>query len=206
MNHAMLRDGPPWDRVEDMVETYQRRLSAGLAGHELFFYRDKLQYERKLRTYVSVLRSLGSGVGPLLDVGCGTGELLRRYRPKYGYLGVDVVPEFVTRARRNFPEYEFYRLNLLEESPGEGFPTAVLVGVLGSSPRPVELLSRAAELATHSLVFDYLVQGGSAEGVEGLRTLAPSSVRTALNRTGWTLTEHLKLGSSTRLVRATLHR
>src|SRR5262249_55005423 len=43
----------------------------------------------------------------VLDLGCGTGRLLKELRPSYG-VGVDFSPKMVEIARREHPEFNFY--------------------------------------------------------------------------------------------------
>ncbi len=50
----------------------------------------------------------------VLEIGCGTGDLLAALRPRRG-VGVDVSPEMVALARRKHPELEF------ETAAGETF-------------------------------------------------------------------------------------
>ncbi len=58
------------------------------------------------------------GAGPILEVGCGTGRtheaLMRRLvlRP-HGYLGLDVTPAMVERARARYPHADFRTGHLL---------------------------------------------------------------------------------------------
>jgi len=43
----------------------------------------------------------------VLDIGCGTGELLAYLPPAIEYLGYDVSPEYIATARPRFPRAEF---------------------------------------------------------------------------------------------------
>lgn len=186
---------PPWNSVDEMVHAYQSRLLAGLEVHELFYYRDAMQYNRKLATYGSVLRSLGKSVGSLLDVGCGTGSLLRFYTPVDSYLGVDVTPELITIARRMFPSYDFLTIDI-HDAEIPMYNTVALMGVLGTSPRPMDVLQRTSRLALTHLVFDYLPSTRSAAGLYWLRTILPQAIKDLLTGEGWTVARKVALGSS----------
>ena len=53
----------------------------------------------------------------ILDVGCGVGGfynyLIRRHKD-FHYLGIDIVPEFITRAKNQFPEANFKNMELAD--------------------------------------------------------------------------------------------
>ncbi len=185
-----------WNSVSDMVAAYTERLLSDDDMSRVFCYQDPLQYERKLLWYAAVLESLRNDVGSILDVGCGVGELLRHYRPSTTYVGVDVVPAFIERARRNFPDTSFRCANVLTDDVGV-FDTCVLLGAMGCSPSPLQLLSRAGEIARGHLLFDYLPSDGSAALCEWLRTFAWADIATVLSHQGWTVTKHARLSSST---------
>ena len=189
------RCSPPWNSVEEMVHAYQRRLSTGLAVHELFYYRDAIQYNRKLSAYGSILRSLGKSVGSLLDVGCGTGSLLRFYTPADNYLGVDVTSELVMIARKMYPSHDFIAIDV-HDAELPVYNTVTLVGAMGTSPRPMDLLRRTSCLALTHLVFDYLPSTGSAAGLRWLRTIQPQAIEDLLARQGWTVARNVRIGSS----------
>lgn len=192
----------PWTTVEAMRLAYQRRLALGVPQHVLFHYQSHAQYVAKLASYSNRLQSLGHSVGRLLDVGCGSGELLRYYEPLEGYLGIDVVPEFIDYARTRFPDYSFQCADILRTSVEERFDTVVMVGLLGRSPHPFQLVSTAARLARSHLVFDFLGDEGSAHAVAHLRTLSRHRVLKVVRDVGLRVVEEAQLGTSTRIVTA----
>jgi SAM-dependent methyltransferase len=191
--------GPPWHSVDEMVRAYRSRLSAPVSAHELFSYRDRAQYDRKLAVYGAFLGGLGESVGSLLDVGCGTGNLLKFYTPFAGYLGVDATPELITIAQKTHPSYRFLTADMLRvELPEHN--TVVVVGALGTSPQPLDLLCRASGFALKHLVFDYLPNSGSAAGLECLRTIQPQTINDLLASEGWLVSRDVQVGSSTVVV------
>ncbi len=60
-------------------------------------------YHGELEKYLRFLVPRGASV---LEIGCGTGELLSALEPGRG-VGIDISPEMVNKARENFPELEF---------------------------------------------------------------------------------------------------
>lgn len=190
--------GPPWNSVDEMMGAYRSRLSAPIAPHELFYYRNTVQYEHKLTVYGSVLSALGEAVGSLLDVGCGMGSLLTFYTPVDRYLGVDVIPELIAIAQKTHPRYHFLAANILSAELAR-HDTVTLIGVLGTSPQPLELLRRTSGLALKHLVFDYLPSTGSAARSPWLRTIVPHRIADLLAEEGWTAS-HIQMGTSTVIV------
>lgn len=89
--------------------------------------------------------------GPILEVGCGTGRthegLMRRLvlRP-HGYVGVDVTPAMVERARARYPQADFREGDLFDlPFTDEAFGSVVCTDVLQHLPeldRPVAEMLR----------------------------------------------------------------
>ena len=61
-------------------------------------------YNSSLEKYFSFIIPAGSRV---LEVGCGTGELLNAVKPSYG-VGIDFSEKMISVARDSFPEYKFF--------------------------------------------------------------------------------------------------
>src|SRR5258707_2129774 len=60
-------------------------------------------YHRRIEEIYRFLISPGRR---MLEIGCGTGDLLASLRPAYG-VGVDFSPEMIQRARQRHPQLEF---------------------------------------------------------------------------------------------------
>jgi trans-aconitate methyltransferase len=72
----------------------------------------------------------------VLDVGCGFGEMARFLKKRYknvSYLGIDFLPEFVSRARKLHPEYKFKVGNYFTGPLREKFDVVIASGVLNSN-------------------------------------------------------------------------
>lgn len=66
----------------------------------------------------------------VLEVGCGTGELLNALKPARG-LGMDISSEMIAIARQKYPHLEFQTGEIAELPTNEKFDTIVLSGLLG---------------------------------------------------------------------------
>jgi SAM-dependent methyltransferase len=98
------------------------------------------RWNRRNRYYYADLAQLHQFMIPpgerVLEIGCGTGDLLHAVAPKEG-VGIDFAPGVVDLAQQKYPELAFYCLDAEELSPGQlaprhrQFDYIVLSGVLG---------------------------------------------------------------------------
>lgn len=75
-----------------------------IAGKRRKWKKRNAYYNRSLEKYFSFIIPAGSRV---LEMGCGTGELLNAIAPSYG-VGIDFAEEMVGMARKSFPHLHFY--------------------------------------------------------------------------------------------------
>ena len=83
-------------------------------------------YYENVISHVKRIIPEGSSV---LDVGCGTGEVLSAVKPKKG-VGIDLSSEMVKLAEKKFPEYSFYHKAIEELDIGEKFDYIIMVDVV----------------------------------------------------------------------------
>ena len=97
------------------------------AERELWIRRNAYYYEDQKRYFRFLIpRSLS-----VLELGCGTGDLLSALKPRRG-LGVDISPEMIRKASLRYPELEFREGDIEELQPwGETFDALVLADVVG---------------------------------------------------------------------------
>lgn len=83
--------------------------------------------------YYQNIKNLIRGVVPpgsrVLEIGCGTGELLASVKPSFG-VGVDISPEMVALARDKFPGLTFHAGPIEEFKSEETFDYVVMVDVV----------------------------------------------------------------------------
>jgi len=84
-------------------------------------------YHRELEKYLRYLIPKGSSV---LEIGCGTGEMLAAVEPSRG-VGVDISSGMVKQARENFPELEFRVDDLEDLKISEKFDYIILSETIG---------------------------------------------------------------------------
>ena len=99
-----------------------------LAGErEAWINRNRYYYEDQARHY----RFLVSEGLSILELGCGTGDLLHALKPRRG-VGVDFSAEMVQRARERYPDIEFREADIENiESRAETFDVLILADVVG---------------------------------------------------------------------------
>ena len=66
----------------------------------------------------------------VLEVGCGTGELIGRIRGRRR-VGIDYSPAMIEQARRQFPQVQFEVMNAHELPPAERFDLILISNVVG---------------------------------------------------------------------------
>ncbi|MBB4265544.1 class I SAM-dependent methyltransferase [Roseospira visakhapatnamensis] len=114
------------------ITHFSRLLSRHGQTHASLEWRSRESQERRF----GVLREAGIRDGQsVLDVGCGTGDLLdwmRRHGVTPGdYLGLDITPAMVEHARARFPDHRFQQGCLLSgpDLPRESYDWVVASGI-----------------------------------------------------------------------------
>jgi len=156
-NSCLVLDDAPVETWEQMQASYSCRCRQhGASPATLYYSRDELHRQR----LEQVRRLLALHVQPgdsLLDVGCGFGDLVP-HLPDCGYLGIDVMEDFVKEARRRHPGHAFETVNLLDMPPGPATcrDWVAMVGIMGTLPLPEAMLERGLALARKGLIVDFI--------------------------------------------------
>jgi SAM-dependent methyltransferase len=91
-------------------------------------------WKARHRTYHREIERLCQGLIPpgasVLEIGCGTGDLLRAVRPGRG-LGIDVSPRMIEIARQKYPELEFAVGDAEALNLRDSFDYVILSDVIG---------------------------------------------------------------------------
>lgn len=93
-----------------------------IASQRKRWKRKRKYYYRSLEKYFSFIIPEGSRV---LEIGCGTGELLHAVKPSVG-AGIDFSDEMLKIAAESFPEYAFYEDDIEELQFEEKFDYIIL--------------------------------------------------------------------------------
>ena len=110
-------------KSEELLGRFNR-----LAGERETWIRKNQYYYDDQRRYYRFLVPDGLSV---LELGCGTGDLLAALNPSRG-LGIDFSPEMIRRAQERHPELEFREADIENlEDWGETFDIIILADVVG---------------------------------------------------------------------------
>ena len=111
------------ERKEELVSRFDK-----LAAERENWIRENRYYYEDQARYHRFLVSEGLSV---LELGCGTGDLLHALKPRRG-VGVDFSVEMIKRARERYPDLEFREADIESLKPwGETFDVLILADVLG---------------------------------------------------------------------------
>lgn len=142
------------DYQQSMIEWYRSRMGAGENVKVLSSGTDE---RRKIR--FEVLRALGIKDGcSLLDLGCGFGDFHQHLLDagvKVKYTGVDVVPEFVEKAKLRFPRADITLRDVLNEPfPDKSFDYVVCSQVFNLRFKDADngAVARQALAAMHAMM------------------------------------------------------
>lgn len=200
MSPGMPDEKPkPWNDTSAMVAALEVRRMEKLPLWSVYSYDRENQYSAKLEWYAHQLRAL-TARGAILDIGCGSGELLHWYRPSAGYLGLDIAPGLIEEARLAHPDREF-DCDDVRSASLDPFDTVVMIGLLGLSPDPDELIKRACALAQRQLLFDFLEpRSGHLNDAIALHYRSSRSVADELRRNGFQIAQTDRVGANVRVV------
>ncbi|OGJ15712.1 hypothetical protein A3K73_03015 [Candidatus Pacearchaeota archaeon RBG_13_36_9] len=110
-----------------------------------------MPYRKSLERVTQIICSQVPRLGRVLDLMCGTGDLLRGItflRRSLHLQGVDIDQEYIKHARQKCPEVEFEVGDVLEWNPREKYDAVLCTGDLHHIPyeRQEEMIGRMASM------------------------------------------------------------
>lgn len=130
-------------KEKEFLEKVKRHYD-GLAKKRLkWYYRNKFYHREILRYYRFMVQKECS----VLELGCGTGDLIGNLSPSYG-VGVDISEEMVKIARQRYPKVDFVCKSVEEFSSNKKFDYIIISGTLNSVNNIQGLLTSIAKMAT----------------------------------------------------------
>ena len=141
----------PLPTVEEMQKHYQKEmtgneLESGLHSNYILERQTRIKSFSKLyNSRLSVIESLYSGKGNLLDIGCGAGFFLNCAKERgWNCHGLEILPEYIKFAHENFA-LDNIRLESLDESLSYGantFDVITLWDLIEHLRNPLDCLKR----------------------------------------------------------------
>jgi ubiquinone/menaquinone biosynthesis C-methylase UbiE/glycosyltransferase involved in cell wall biosynthesis len=133
---------PPPAAPDPIKERIRDHYDGLAASRDIWYRRSKYYHDYVERS----LRSLIPAGSTVLELGCGTGNLLAALQPSRG-LGLDVSPEMLRVARRNHPDLEF-KVGDAEnfEIPKTTFDFVVASDLVGELEDITAMLDRVREV------------------------------------------------------------
>jgi ubiquinone/menaquinone biosynthesis C-methylase UbiE/glycosyltransferase involved in cell wall biosynthesis len=149
---------PATDPIKERVrENYDRLAST----RDMWYRRSHYYHDHVERT----LRTLIPACSTVLELGCGTGNLLAALQPSRG-LGLDLSPEMVKVAQRNHPQLEFAVGDAEDfRIPNATFDFVVASDVVGELEDIAAMLERVREVSNEQTRLILTFHNPALEGV-----------------------------------------
>jgi ubiquinone/menaquinone biosynthesis C-methylase UbiE/glycosyltransferase involved in cell wall biosynthesis len=146
------------DPIKERVREHYDRLAT---TRDMWYRRSRYYHDHLERTLRAVIPA-GSSV---LELGCGTGNLLAALQPSRG-LGLDLSPEIVKVARRNFPQLEFEVGDAEDfKIPNANFDFIVASDLVGELEDIAAMLERVREVSNENTRLVLTFHNPALEGV-----------------------------------------
>src|SRR5258708_10980050 len=147
--------------TEKIKKEYQEKFMEYGVDPKSLFWASKGAAHQRFRQMWAEIDFNGKSV---LDVGCGFGEMVKfldkRYKIK-SYTGIDIVPEFIDEAKKNFPHHKFYVKDYLTDKVEGNYDVVLASGILNSNVENnmeyrYDAIQKLFNLTDNILVFNML--------------------------------------------------
>jgi hypothetical protein len=179
--------------LQPLQDYYGWRLERGGNSSVQLGWEDPVAHYERFRVLTN---ELDVNYRSLLDVGSGLGDLWYHLSANgllVRYLGVDILPEMVHRARERFPGVDFECRDVIgdPDSAGGRFDIVYSAGIFNLAATASEAFLRRAFDAFTGLAERHvalsLLHAGSPGREEQYRYYDPAATAAALSRPGWEL-------------------
>lgn len=134
--------------MKSKIEAYQKQFKKHGVSHRALKWKNK--DTAKLRHQLLVEHIEGNKNKTVLDFGCGFGDLINTLEEgdvEFEYTGVDMVPEFITEAKKLHPKHKFLNIDYLEKPLDKKFDVVICSGALNSNfPDSINFRKKAIRL------------------------------------------------------------
>ncbi len=152
-NDQVVIDGDPIDNLDDARRAYRRRLAANDPEYKVFFYSSESLYNGRLAYNGKLLHTIIAPEDTVLDVGCGTGNLIPSL-PPCDYRGIDMLADFIDIACERYPDLRFDCTQIADVETT--YDWVLMVGITGALLNPERTIEKAWSLAGKGLVIDFI--------------------------------------------------
>ena len=145
----------PVDHEKDMLETVVQKMPSSkktdlkehynrLPDTVMWWSAKNKFYHSEILKYYSFLIPPGSSI---LELGCGTGDLIGQLHPSLG-VGVDVSERIIATAKERYPQVQFISSDVENFKSDQRFDYVVIAGTLGSVENIQALLKNVQKMTT----------------------------------------------------------
>lgn len=153
VNQQVIMDGKQIQSHEELEAIYRERLKTYGTGYQTFLYSREAYYTERFAYAAKILHATILPQDTILDVGCGTGNLVP-FLPVCQYAGIDLVAEFIEEAQKRFPDLSFQCGDVMQETTS--YDWMVMIGLTGGVLTPESLIEHTWKYANKGIIIDFV--------------------------------------------------
>jgi SAM-dependent methyltransferase len=153
--------------MKQNLENYYKNNLTNFSDHRALGWETQEAQSKRFEVF---LKNTDLRKKSLLDVGCGLGDLygcLKSLRIPVNYMGIDILPEMISKAKQKYPEGLFVLENIFDKTrekevfPEKSFDVIFSSGLFNLNTEETNSMLRKAlitfrELAKEKIVFNLL--------------------------------------------------